>query len=329
MKFFDLHCDTLSRLIDIKKQNPLMSEDLFSNSGHIDIKRLLDNKTKDMQNIQVFAIFCGEDPEKSVEYMNLQIEYFFDQVKKYSSYIMQCRNRDDIIKALKANKIPAVLSVEGMNFPHSESLLKKFKDIGVKILGFSWNYSGNFCESCEVGTMRQGPSSLEENSGVDSGLTGIGEQAVKFCNDHGMMIDVSHSSDKTIQDILNISSMPIVATHSNSYAIHRHKRNLTDDLAKKIAEKGGIIGINFYPEFLSDKNISDVNDIIKHINHFGFLLGSSHIAIGSDFDGIRKVPRGIEDCSKYDDFVKYLKNETDNDKLNSILSKNFMNLLRS
>ena len=109
-----------------------------------------------------------------------------------------------------------------------------------------------------------------------------------------MITDVSHLNIQGVYDVCNLSEKPFIASHSNSYEICKHKRNLTDDQFKMICEKGGVCGINICGDFLAEDGNGTISDIIKHIDHFMELGGENNIGIGSDFDGIPYLPWEIE-----------------------------------
>jgi membrane dipeptidase len=115
----------------------------------------------------------------------------------------------------------------------------------------------------------------------------------------GMIIDVSHTGIKTIEDILAVTSNPIIASHSGARALRNHTRNLTDVQIQSIAQTGGVIGVVFYPPFLSSSSTVTIEDVVHHIEYIKGLVGVDYIALGSDFDGIERVPVGLEDVSRF------------------------------
>jgi len=124
---------------------------------------------------------------------------------------------------------------------------------------------------------------------MSRGLKDFGKEAVEYMNDLGMIIDVSHLSDGGFMDVANISKKPFIASHSNCRSLCSHQRNLTDEMIKVLAEKGGVAGLNFGPEFLNE-NIeckdSTVELMLKHVNRMVDIGGIECVALGSDFDGI-------------------------------------------
>lgn len=129
------------------------------------------------------------------------------------------------------------------------------------------------------------------------GLSEFGKTVIRTMDTLGMIIDVSHVGIKTVQDILATSKNPVIASHSGARALNDHYRNLTDAQIRSIAQKGGVIGVVFYPIFLSSTGTATIDTVIRHIDYIKNLVGIDYIAIGSDFDGIEVTPVGLEDVS--------------------------------
>ena len=117
------------------------------------------------------------------------------------------------------------------------------------------------------------------------GLSDFGSQVVKEMNRVGLLIDLSHASEQTFYDTLDLSAVPVVCSHSNCRALCDHPRNLTDEQLKALAEKGGVVQINFYHGFLRKDGEATVEDVVRHILHAMKVAGEDHVGIGSDFDG--------------------------------------------
>ena len=118
-------------------------------------------------------------------------------------------------------------------------------------------------------------------------------------DDMGMIIDLSHISPGAFFDVCEASSKPIIASHSNSYAVCAHPRNITDEQFACIVNKKGMVGINFLPLFLNNTHRADVSDIVRHIEHFLSLGGTDNVGLGADFDGITETPDDARDAGCY------------------------------
>lgn len=273
MLFFDAHCDILSRI-----DTP---EALFSNRFHWDAQRALSNGPF----IQVFASFAGsrfrDQPEKVME---SQLQKAIVAENQYPGRLKLIRTAKDLENALKDqsnSKVYGLLEAEGGEIlGGSLEKLDRLYDMGLRVLTLAWNFDNELCDSV-AGQSRH------------NGLSAFGREVVARAQELGMLIDVSHCSDKTLEDVLLITQKPITASHSNARALCSHPRNLTDDQIKALARSGGVIGINFYPLFLDNSGNAQFMDIIKHIEYISALVGPEHVGLGSDFDGFSGLPHGM------------------------------------
>ena len=176
--------------------------------------------------------------------------------------------------------------------------LQKLYNAGVRYITLCHSTSNQICDSCASTTPKW------------NGLSPFGKKLVAEMNRIGMLVDVSHISDSAFYDVLACSTKPVVATHSSCRALADHPRNMTDDMIRELAARGGVIQINFYPVFLDSEfaaRFSSSGDldlerpsyklIADHIDHVVSLVGVDYVGIGSDYDGIEITPDGMEDIS--------------------------------
>ena len=176
--------------------------------------------------------------------------------------------------------------------------LQKLYNAGVRYITLCHSTSNQICDSCASTTPKW------------NGLSPFGKKLVAEMNRIGMLVDVSHISDSAFYDVLACSTKPVVATHSSCRALAAHPRNMTDDMIRELAARGGVIQINFYPVFLDSEfaaRFSSSGDldlerpsyklIADHIDHVVSLVGVDYVGIGSDYDGIEITPDGMEDIS--------------------------------
>lgn len=247
MRLFDLHCDTLYR---IHTEKLSVQDNILS---------ITPQKSDFLEKYtQFMAVWIPDSIRGSKAF-----DFFRTCADIYINNYLQLNNENRRF----------YLSVEnGAVIGGDLSKISLLKEYGVKAVTLVYNEdnelgSGAFSDSC-------------------FGLTDTGKNAVKEFEKNHIYIDLSHSSLRTFYDVAEISNKPIMATHSNSFAICPHKRNLTDDQFKIIKNSGGVVGVNFYPPFLNPHNSkASINDVIKHIYHFLTLGGEDTICIGSDFDG--------------------------------------------
>ncbi len=290
MNYIDMHCDTLSKALVQKKQT------VYELGGAmVDVKRLREAGVF----AQFFAMFLPQrdEPEwfgleemppqealmrKMYEVYQNTMEQYRDIVAPARSYAQYRRNREQ-------GKISAFLTIENGDVAGGRmENLKKFHDMGVGLITLTWNDANCF-----------GVPHSKERAQMEQGLTDFGKEAVTYMNELGIIVDVSHLSDGGFYDVAEISDRPFVASHSNCRALSPATRNLTDDMIRLLAEKGGVAGINLEPTFVNknqEDHLSRVRTLCDHIEHFRKIGGEECVGIGSDFDGIGGTFE-IEDCT--------------------------------
>ncbi len=307
MIIVDAHCDTITRIIET-------NENLYSNKCHIDIKRM----KSEGKFVQFFAAFIK--PVHTQAYsMRWAIKCFdrlFQEIKKNNDDMMLCCNYIDIDKALESNRIAAILSIEdGIALQGELSALRCFYDLGARSICLTWNNRNEIADGCRV-----------ESGG---GLTRFGRDVIREMNKLGMLIDVSHLSEKGFWDVMEESSSPIIASHSNAQKICHHVRNLNNEQLNCIRENNGAIGINFCPDFLNDGTSAGVSDIIRHIEYIISVTGIDHVGLGADLDGIDETPNGIsgvQDINKI--FNELFKLNYSQEDVEKIAGKNFLRVIK-
>ncbi|XP_042222357.1 dipeptidase 1-like [Homarus americanus] len=115
----------------------------------------------------------------------------------------------------------------------------------------------------------------------------------------GLMVDLSHVSQATMKEALEVSNAPVIFSHSSVYSICKNPRNVPDHILKKVAVNGGVVMVSFYNHFLTCSENASVKDVVDHINHVRKIAGVEHVGIGADFDGVNKLPEGLGDVSRY------------------------------
>lgn len=322
LNIIDLHCDTID-LLESEKSGG----DLFKNNFSVDIQKL--NKGGSLA--QFFALFINSTKHENVKEKCISLmKRFHLEIDKYKDYIALARNIEEMYKNKTEGKISAFLTIEeGAALEGDMKNLHYFFENGVRLITLTWNHPN------EIGF----PSSKEEY--MEKGLTDFGRNLIVEMNRLGMLVDVSHLSDKGFYEVAKISKEPFVASHSNAREATFHKRNLTNDMIKILSEKGGVMGINFYSKFLEPfgdsymtlgdshaTDIAKIEDMIRHIKHIRNVGGIECIALGTDFDGIG-TPVEIEDFSKMDKLIFALEKERFSyDEIEKICYKNAERIIK-
>lgn len=272
----DLHCDTIMKLID----HPNCG-DLYRNTWKIDIEKLQKAHSK----VQDFALFINlgdtNDPYGRYEMMR---NLCTSQIHLYGEHIQHVLSYQDIESVYESGKIGALMSIEegGVLGGDLDKLKQAYQD-GIRLITLTWNY----------------PNGLGEPHCGDQHkkLTSKGVEFVEAMQDLGIIVDCSHLNDAGTEQLGDILDVPFVASHSNAREVTAHTRNLPDHLIKLIANKGGVIGLNFAQSFLGTSPISRIEDIVKHGLYLINKGGEDVVALGTDFDGI-KPDTEIKDTSE-------------------------------
>ena len=233
---------------------------------------------------------------------------YYDILNRYPDVFVQALTAADIEKAHRRHKIAALMGIEGGHaIEDSPRLLRDYYRLGVRYMTLThWNTNDWADSSGDI-----------NNSDVKhhNGLTEQGKEIVGEMNRLGMMVDISHTSDKTFYDALETSQAPIIASHSSCRAVTNVPRNMTDDMIRALAKKGGVIQININCGFVSQKSAdapkdkpvrATLADVVAHIDHAREVGGIESVGIGTDFDGITCTPEGLDDVSKFPNLTRAL-----------------------
>ncbi|MFR5602250.1 MAG: dipeptidase [Lachnospiraceae bacterium] len=284
MKVVDMHCDTISELYQHGLHGG--NADIWENEFQLDLQKMI----KGDYLLQNFALFVHLGREKQpFTYAMKLVDTFYTQLEPYSRYIGIVKNYQDIEENMKQGKMSALLTLEEGGVCQGDlGLLRDFYRLGVRMMTLTWNFPN------ELGfpnkTVTDASGNTKAAADTENGLTDTGIAFVREMERLGMIIDVSHLNDAGIWDVLKYTKGPIVASHSNARALASHPRNLTDDMIRAIADRGGVIGINYYSAFLRDWKDGEeptgyIDDMIAHIKHIKSIGGIGCIGLGSDFDG--------------------------------------------
>jgi membrane dipeptidase len=281
MRFIDMHCDTLM-LSFVKK-----TEDIYDlPDTMLDVKRMKEAGAL----AQFFAIFMpppGAEkliglsrPVDDQEFIEYCVKTFTTTMERHRDTIVPAGSGGDIEKNRDAGKMSAFLTFEdGRPIDGRLENLDRYYNRGFRLISLTWNGENCF-----------GFPNSKESEIMQRGLKPFGKDAVRRMNELGMVVDVSHLSDGGFFDVAEISRKPFVASHSNCRALSPHQRNLTDEMIRTLAEKGGVAGLNFAPDFLNADitNKESTAELISlHARRMIDVGGTECVALGSDFDGIQ------------------------------------------
>ncbi len=293
MKFpvFDLHCDTALALLGASGNHP---HSLKRNTLHVDLERA----SVLPGYVQCFACFTttnelsGTDTSPQMLFLQ-EKNAVLSGFNENADCISQVSSAAEIAGNLSVGKMSGLMTIEGpAGFNFDPARLAELYDMGFRITTLGWNERNPLTGSHITG----------------GGLTERGREYVKEAQRLGFLVDVSHISDEGFWDIIDITSAPVIATHSNSRAVWNVSRNLTDDMFRAICQTGGVAGINLYSDFLGEK--ADLNTVCRHIIHFLSMdEDGRHIALGGDLDGCDKLPKGFYGVQDYPVLAEHLQKQ--------------------
>jgi membrane dipeptidase len=284
-----------------------------------------------------------------------QIDIIHQMVRTYPDEFEMASTADEVLRIHKAGKLACLIGVEGgHSIDNSLGVLRTYYDLGVLYMTLTHTESLDWADSAT-------------DKPKCHGLSPFGERVVGEMNRLGMLVDISHVSVETMKAALKVSKAPVIASHSSAFAIAEHPRNVPDDVLKLVKDNGGVVMVNFYPGFIvpeavrvskdyvkvyrelrekypDDKEFraameqhrrenpmptGDVKRVVDHIEHIIKTAGVDHVGLGSDFDGINAVPKGLEDVSCYPAITQELLDRGyKKDDILKVLGGNVLRVLR-
>lgn len=308
----DCHCDTLTELYN-------KNASLYENEQHFDIKRQIALGG----GLQFCAIYVPTEVfryQGGLRYTLCLLDKYNQEIKKLHENgidVLQVRTAEDAGNVLKHKAATLLAIEEGGAIDGSLEALRCLYELGVRAMTLTWSNRNDIADGIN-----------EEATG--SGLTLFGKQVVAEMNRLGMLVDVSHISTAGFWSVIETSSKPIIATHSNAKSLCSHPRNLNDEQIKALAQNGGLAGITFAGQFLEeDWRNACIESVYKHIDYMLNLIGNDdHIGFGSDFDGISHPPYNIQGVQDYKPLIEYLSKYYSDKTINKITHQNVINLLQ-
>ena len=285
--------------------------------GYTDLARLKAGRV----GAQFWSIYVpGEDRDSG--YARIQLEEFDiarRMIARYPDRLALALTADDILRARRQGRIASLLGMEGGHaIENSLGALRAYYELGARYLTLTHNVTLDWADAAQD-TLKHG------------GLTPFGREVVREMNRLGMLVDVSHTADETVRDVLAVATRPVMASHSSARALTDHHRNLSDELLRAIGANGGVVMVNYYADFIDpafnatlpqryqrmaelgaklgdDPRIdwmveqetrarlprTPLSVLVDHIDHIAKVAGVDHVGLGSDFDGAPFMPVGID-----------------------------------
>ncbi|HML46117.1 MAG TPA: dipeptidase [Clostridia bacterium] len=288
MFLVDTHCDTLYVRALRPNQKPEVTPERLREGG---------------VTLQVCTLFATPNGPGGVALSQEQLKALPQLTDAGLRHVREVRDA-------KEGESCVLLSVEGGEaLGGSMDALRAFYEAGVRMIALTWNYVNDLAY----------PHAVEP----EHPLKPFGWEVVREMNRLGMAVDVSHLGTGGFWDLMEKAQAAPMASHSCCRALHDHSRNLNDDQIRALIERGGWIGMNFYPVFLTGGKAA-VNDVVRHIDHIVELGGARNVGFGSDFDGIEVTPEGLEHPGRFPALLDALRKRYDEATVANIAGGNFL-----
>jgi membrane dipeptidase len=262
--------------IDLSKPQPKL---------HTDLPRLRAGRV----GAQFWSVFvpCDLTGHSAVTAVLEQIEIVHALVAQYPDDLRLATSADAVNAAFAAGRVASLLGAEGGHcIAESLGALRALHRLGVRYLTLTHNENVPWADSAT-------------DEPAAGGLSDFGREVVAELNRLGMLVDLSHVAPTTMRDALEVTTAPVIFSHSSCRAVHDHPRNVPDDVLELLPDNGGVCMVTFVPRFVSAKPQATVHDVLAHLEHAREVAGVDHIGIGGDYDGTSEVPVGLEDVSRY------------------------------
>ena len=298
----DLHCDVLYKY----------DNNTRTSQPSLDLDASIANLRAGHVKVQAYAIFVSPKLPKEAKRKSAlnQIYYFFKHVARPENHVVHITAWSQITK-LKDHEIGAFLTIEGVDFFQGDiKIWHVFRRFGVLNIGLTWNGSNEAADG------------VEEDLG--RGITHFGKDIIRSNNEHQILTDVSHLSEKSFWHVLEHAKY-IIASHSNAKALCPHRRNLTNEQILAMLQKKAQIHVVYYPTFISSEKVVYIKDLIKHIDHICSLGGKEFIGLGSDFDGIDSKVVHLETAAQHQNLLNELLKYYSEQDVRGFAYQNFLN----
>ncbi|KAB5558873.1 hypothetical protein PHYPO_G00022250 [Pangasianodon hypophthalmus] len=302
--------------------NQLNNVDLFTlNSTHTNIPKIKDGRLA----AQFWAAYvpCTTQYKDAVRHTLEQIDVIHRMCNKYPEEFMFAASSQDILDAFANKKTASLIGVEGgHSIDSSMGTLRTMYQLGVRYLTLTHSCNTPWVDNWLVDT---GSDPIENN-----GLSDFGKRLIHEMNRMGMLVDLAHVSEQVMNQVLEISQAPIIFSHSSAYSVCPHKRNVPDYILQKVKNKNGIVMVNFYNDYVTCSQKANLSDVADHFDHIKKVGGSSIVGFGGDYDGVPRVPTGLEDVSKYPDLVaELLRRGWTDDEVKDALGRNLIRVFKA
>lgn len=294
--------------------------------GHTDLARLRAGGVGG----QFWSVYipCDAVAEGAAKVQLEQIDIAREIVRRYPDAFGEAYDASDVEREFGQGRIASLLGMEGGHaIENSLGALRAFYGAGARYMTLTHGCTNDWADSA-TDDPRHG------------GLSAFGREVIAEMNRLGMLVDLSHTSPATMNDVLDVAEAPVIFSHSSARGVTDHPRNVPDEVLRRLPGNGGVVMVTFVPSFVSDAvrtweggaegaPRARLSDVAEHVEHIRNVAGIDHVGIGGDFDGISSVVEGLEDVSTYPALLEELSRRGwSEEELRKLVGENILRVMR-
>lgn len=261
---------------------------------------------------------CDTQNKDAVKRILEQIDVIHRMCQLYPETFMCVTNSSDILQAFEKGKVASLIGVEGGHLIDSSlGVLRTLYHLGMRYMTLTHNCNTPWADNWLV--------DKGDDKAESQGLSTFGKRVLNEMNRLGVMIDLSHVAVATMKDALQHSKAPVIFSHSSAYNICPSRRNVPDDVLQLVKDTNSLVMVNFYSEFVSCSSSATLSQVADHLDHIKKVAGPGAVGLGGDYDGVTRLPVGLEDVSKYPDLIaELLRRNWTEAEVKGVLSDNLL-----
>ncbi|XP_069405822.1 dipeptidase 1 isoform X10 [Ovis canadensis] len=266
---------------------------------------------------------CDTQNKDSVKRTLEQIDVIQRMCQLYPETFLCVTDSAGIQQAFQEGKVASLVGVEGgHSIDSSLGVLRALYHLGMRYLTLTHSCNTPWADNWLVDT--------GEDEAQSQGLSSFGQSVVKEMNRLGVIIDLAHVSVATMEAALQLSKAPVIFSHSSAYSLCHHRRNVPDHVLQLVKQTGSLVMVNFYNDYVSCKAEANLSQVADHLDYIKKVAGAGAVGFGGDYDGVSRLPSGLEDVSKYPDLVaELLRRQWTEEEVRGALAENLLRVFKA